>query len=249
TTPPSRATTPTPSRASPRAAPRGETEPPIVRAWLEVGAGVRSRAVELLAPDGVDAAYRAEPYFEVAARGGVRLFDVAFARIRFGTSVGLVSDREDPALGEVATQFVRLRGDVGASYWVDDTVELGAAFGLGWDRYELDFNELVPTAEYVHLRPAIVTGVRLVGRALVLDAEVGLRFPLGVGDLTALHGVDYQVIGLDGLLRVHGRVDPGFVWAIEGGVRRYWLTFDRPDGQVRGQDGGWQATAYAGWEL
>ncbi|MEZ4340231.1 MAG: hypothetical protein R3B82_26715 [Sandaracinaceae bacterium] len=208
-----------------------------------------ARAPWSCSPDRVDAAYRAEPTSKVAARGGVRLFDVAFARIRFGTSVRLVSDREDPALGEVATQFVRLRGDVGASYWVDDTVELGAAFGLGWDRYELDFNELVPTAEYVHLRPAIVTGVRLVGRALVLDAEVGLRFPLGVGDLTALHGVDYQVIGLDGLLRVHGRVDPGFIWAIEGGVRRYWLTFDRPDGQVRGQDGGWQATAYAGWEL
>ncbi|MCB9595348.1 MAG: hypothetical protein H6719_21695 [Sandaracinaceae bacterium] len=239
----------TPARPS-RGAERPSSEEPFpVRAELQVGAGLRSRSVELLGPDGVDGAYRAEPYFEIAARGSARFFDVAFVRVRFGSSVALVSDREDPALGEVASQFFRLRGDAGASYWIDDTVELGAAFGVGWDRYELSFNELVPTAEYVHLRPAIVSGVRLIGRELVLDAEVGLRFPLGVGDLTALHGVDYEVMGLDGLLRLHGRVEPGFTWTLEGGARRYWLTFHRPDGEVQGYDGGWQATAYVGWEL
>jgi len=238
---------PAPSRPRP---PEVEDEEPFpITARILVGAGVRSRSVELLSPDGTDAGYLAEPYFEVAAHGEVRFFDVAFVRARFGSSVALESDREDPALGTVDTYFVRLRADVGASYWIADTVELGAAVGLGWDRYELSFNELLPTAEYVHVRPAIVSAVRLVDRALVLEAELGLRFPFGVGDLQALHGVDHTVIGLDGVMRVGGEIEPGFTWAVEGGARRYWLTFRRPDGDVTGFDGGWHALGYAGWSF
>ncbi len=224
-------------------------EAPLVRVWAMVGAGVRSRAVELLSPDGVDAGYRAEPYFELSGLVGARFFDILFVRGRFGSSVGLGSRREAASLGEVDTHFFHLSGDVGASYWIDGDVELGAAIGAGWDRYELSFNELVPTTEYVHLRTAIVSGFRLVERLLVLDAEAGLRFPFGVGDLQSLHGVDYSVWGVDGRMRLRGVVDPGFTWAVEGGFRHYQLTFDRAGDQVTGHDGGWHAVAYAGWEL
>ncbi|MGE3632148.1 MAG: hypothetical protein AB7P00_19765 [Sandaracinaceae bacterium] len=223
--------------------------PPILRAWLVVGGGLRSRHVELLAPDGVDAGYLAEPYAELTARAGVRLVDIVFARFAFGSSVGLDSRRETPSLGNVDTWFYWMQGDVGASFWIDDTVEIGAAFGAGWDRYELSFNELVPTAEYVHVRPAILTGFQLVDRLLMLDAELGLRIPFGVGDLTSLHGTSYSVIGVDGAMRIHGVIDPGFVWGAELGFRHYALHFDRPGGGVSGTDSGWNATLYAGWEL
>lgn len=245
-----------PARATERAAATAaEADAPPDRGGLPIearfmlGAGVRSRGVELLSPDGVDAAYRVEPYFEIAARADARFFDVAFARVVFGTSAGLTSEREDPRLGQLDTWFVRLRADAGASYWIDDTVELGAALGVGWDRYELAFNELVPTAEYVHLRPAVVSAFRLVGRHLVLDAEVGLRFPFGVGELESVYGRDYDVLGVDGVLRFHGLVDPGFIWAAEVGFRHYGLTLRRPSGAVEGHDSGWHATGYVGWQL
>jgi hypothetical protein len=220
-----------------------------VRALVLVGAGARSRAIELLAPDGLDAAYRAEPYLELTVGAELRLFDIGFVRARFGSAVGLTSRREDPSLGTVDTSFMWVSADAGASAVLDDTVELGGAFGVGWDRYELAFNELVPTAEYLHLRPALIASVRLVGRALVLDAEGGVRIPLGVGALESVHGREHDVIGADITTRLRGVIAPGFAWALEAGFRRYWLTFTRPDGVVTGSDGGWHTTAWAGWEI
>ncbi len=225
-----------------------DDDPLPVRALVLVGAGVRSRSVEILSPDGVDAGYRAEPFFEVTAQAEARFFDIAFVRARVGSSAGLISYREDPSLQPVDTLFTWVRADAGASVRVGD-VALGAAFGVGWDRYELTFNELVPTAEYLHLRPAGLIAVHLVGRALVIEGEAGLRVPLGVGDLEALHGVAYSAVGADGSLRLRGRLDVGFAWSVELGARRYWLSFQRPDGEAVGTDGGWHATGYAGWEF
>lgn len=237
-----------PTESPPPAAPT-DAEAFPVQALFQVGAGLRSRSVELLSPDGVDAAYRVEPYFELTARAEARFFDVAFVRASFGSSVGLTSEREDPRLGQLDTWFVRFRGDAGASWWIEDQVELGAALGIGWDRYELAFNELLPTAEYLHLRPAIVSGFRLLGRLLVLDAELGARFPFGVGQLESVYGRDHDVWGVDGLMRLHGLVEPGFTWAAEVGFRHYELTFRRPDGAVTGHDAGWHATAWVGWQI
>ena len=236
-----------PPRGSSRAARTPQIAP--VRALVLVGAGARSRAIELLAPDGLDAAYRAEPYLELTVGAELRLFDIGFVRARFGSAVGLTSRREDPSLGTVDTSFMWVSADAGASAVLDDTVELGGAFGVGWDRYELAFNELVPTAEYLHLRPALIASVRLVGRALVLDAEGGVRIPLGVGALESVHGREHDVIGADITTRLRGVIAPGFAWALEAGFRRYWLTFTRPDGVVTGSDGGWHTTAWAGWEI
>lgn len=220
---------------------------PVARAMALLGAGLRTRVVELVAPDGTDAAYRAEPYAELVVRAEARFFDVAFVRASFGTSLELRSEREDPRLGELESWFAWAQADAGASLVLDETVELGAAFGAGWDRYGLAFNELLPTAEYVHLRPALMLSVRLVGRALVLHAEGALRVPLALGDLASVYGVEHEAIGADGLVRLQGSVEPGFTWAIDFGVRRYWLRFTRAGGSVQGSDHGWSATAWAGW--
>lgn len=232
-----------------RAAAPSPAAPAPVRARVQVGAGMRSRAIELLAPDGVNAAYRAEPYFELSASGAVRTLDVIFVRAAFGSSVALSSEREDPRLEPLSTWFAWASADAGASVVIDGTVELGAGIGAGWERYELAFNEIVPTAEYVHLRPLVILAVRIAGRALVLDAEAGLRVPFGIGDLASVYGVEHSALGADGTLRLHGVIDPGFAWALEAGVRRYWLTIERPDGRVTGTDGGWHATGWVGWEL
>jgi hypothetical protein len=221
---------------------------PLVTALVQVGAGLRSRAIELVSPDGADAAYRAEPYAELVIRAEARFVNIAFVRAAFGTSAGLRSEREDPRLGEVDTWFAWAQGDAGAVISLGE-VELGAAFGAGWDRYGLGFNELVPTAEYVHLRPAALLGVRLIGPALVLQAEGAVRIPFGVGDLASVHGIEHDVIGADGLVRLQGTIDPGFTWAVEFGARRYWLTFARPTGEARGTDGGWHTTLWAGWSI
>ena len=236
-----------PPRRPPAAGNDAQTEAPLFGATVVVGAGVRSRGVEFLSPDGVDAAYRADVYFEIAARGEARLFDILFVRAWFGSSIALSSEREDPMLDQVRTHFYRLSGDVGARYLFDDTAGIGAAFGAGWDRYELSFNELVPTAEYVHLRPAIVSTFRFVGALFSLDAELGLRIPLGVGDLESLFGVEHDAIGVDGQARFYGVIEPGFTWAVEVGFRHYDLTFRRPGGDVTGVDRGWHATGFAGW--
>ncbi len=245
---PSSASEPVPTPpADPMARDAGLASP--VTALVQLGGGVRSRALEIVSPDGVDAGYRAEAYTELTVRAEARVFDVAFVRASFGTSVGLRSEREDPRLGVVESWFAWVQAEAGAAALLDGTVELGGLVGLGWDRYGLAFNELVPTAEYVHLRPAALLGVRLVGRALVLQAEGAVRIPFGVGDFASVHGVEHEVVGADGVVRLLGIIDPGFAWAVEFGARRYWLTFTRPDGVARGTDGGWHATAWAGWSL
>src|SRR5690606_23126336 len=157
-------------RATPRPAPaprEPQAERAPVQVLVQVGAGVRSRAVQLLAPDGLDAAYRAEPYFELTARAEARFFDIAFVRALFGSSAGLSSEREDPSLGTLESWFAWMRADAGASVLLGETVELGGAVGAGWDRYELAYNELVPTTEYVHLRIAALTSIRLIRELLV----------------------------------------------------------------------------------
>ena len=223
-----------------------EDELPI-HATVLIGAGVRTRVLELLSPDGVDSGYRAEPYFELAGRASARFFDILFVRAVFGSSVALESAREDPSLGSVETLFTRLQGDVGASYWIGDQIAVGVAFGVNWDRYQLTFNELVPTAEYLNLRPAFVSGFRLYKQYLVLEAEIGVRIPMTVGDLEALHGVDHDTLGLDGVMSLGGVIEPGITWSLEVGARHYWLEFDRADGRVTGFDAGWHATGYAGY--
>jgi hypothetical protein len=180
-------------------------------------------------------------------RAELTIADIVFVRVAFGSSVGLDSDREDPSLGTLSSWFVHFLADAGAKLVVDETVELGLALGGGLDRYDIAFNELLPTTEYPLVRPAVLTAIRLLGTQLVLDAELGVRIALGVGELESVYGVRHEQLGFDAALRLRGVVDPGFAWMLEGGVRRTWLSFERTGGTVTGTDGGWHLTALAGW--
>ncbi len=221
----------------------------LIRLDATLGSGVRTRSVELIAPDGRDAGYAAPGYYEFALRVEARLLDLLFLRGALASSVGLSSTREDSSLPPVSTWFVNASADLGVRLKLGGGVELGAALGLGWDRYALEFNERVPTAEYVYVRPGVLFAARLAGRALVVEAELGLRLPWTVGDLDSLYGLDNSVHGVDGLLRLRGVISPGLLWSVEGGYRAYWLEFRESNGVMRGRDSGWSATGYVGWSF
>ncbi len=226
---------------------RGEA--PWLHVLVQAGAGVRSRAVELPSPDGREVAYRAPAFFEVSGRAKATAFGIGVVRVRVGASMGLESVSEREALGHIDTSFVRLRADGGAQVLLGRAVLLGAVCGVGWDRYALAFNALLPSMEYVYLRPALYSAFRFAERLLVFEGEVGLRVPRGVGDVERLYGAVYEAVGADVLVRVSGELDPGLSWSVEGGWRRYWLTRVRPEKDARGFDAGWHAAGLLGWSF
>ena len=214
-------------------------------AWL--GAGMRTRTVTLIAPNGEDAGYAAPGFVELALGAEARFVDVLFVRGAASTSAGLRSRPAEPGRAPLDSWFASASVDLGARVTLDDAFELGLAAGVGWDRYALPFNEQVPTIAYAYVRPGALAAARVLGDTLVLEAEGGVRLPFAVGDLEALYGEDHVVRGFDVTLRLRGVVGPGLLWRVEGGYRAYSLAFRTVDGTFDGRDQGYHAHAHAGW--
>ncbi|MCZ7682692.1 MAG: hypothetical protein M5U28_29415 [Sandaracinaceae bacterium] len=146
----------------------------------------------------------------------------------FAHSVGLGSQTMGTA-DAVGTNFVRFALGAGWLAPLGDAAELGLGLAVGYDGYHLGPNVVLPTAEYVYLRPALRGRVRIVREAFVVDAELGYRGVVGLGAIgpsfgaeAAAHGVDVGV-GVGGNLTTVAEL--GFTWAARFEWVGYFLSF------------------------
>lgn len=236
-----------------------------------VGAAVRNRDAAVQLGSGGERTYASGPYPEIAVALEVRPFanDThlgrgLFLRGAFGHSLGLGSTREDPACESasppaecsVDTNFFRWAADLGWLLPLGDAGELGVGFGVAYDGYHLADNVVLPTAEYLALRPLARARVRMLREALVLDLEVAYRAVLGVGELASSFGDRTTAHGVDAGIGIGGNLLPvadlGLTWALRFDWVGYFLAFAGSANDVPGTSGSesaLRATFLIGWSF
>lgn len=190
-----------------------------------VGVVGRSRSASIELADGGNRGYESfysELRLAVEARPLANEPDAArglYLRGAFAHSLGLGSQTEDGSVTVESTNFVRFDVDAGYLFWVD-ALEIGVGFGFGYDGYHLADNGILPTAEYLYLRPGARARIRLVDNAetLVLGIDAAYRAVLSRGAFSDSFGVDGDTHGLDLGASLGGNLfaaaDVGFTWAV-----------------------------------
>lgn len=221
-----------------------DTRAPLLE--VQVGVVPRSRETDITFQDSRHGRYSAW-YPELAARALVRPFNAdpsilrgLYGRFFFAHAVGLAS-RVDSTGQPVENTFFRLDFAAGLLFPLADIVDLGVEFGAGWDTYTLGRNPLLESAEYVYLRPAVVSRFRILRELLVIGAEVGLRPALGRGNFS-VYGNGGDTIGFDvggslgGGVALAGTI--GLTYALTIQYVNYWLSFsDASDPSMAGSSG------------
>jgi hypothetical protein len=236
-----------------------------------IGVGVRNREATIeLDPSG-RRTYGSGIYAEIAIALEARPFanDAhlgrgLFIQGSFGHSLGLRSENEDlacdsdpaPAGCNVDTSFLRFAIGAGWLAPIGDAVELGAGLTVGYDGYHLATNVVMPTAEYLHIRPGARGRIRLAREALVLDLEVAYRGVIGVGALATSFGEQAGAHGVDVGVGIGGNLIPamdlGLTWGVRFDYVGYFLSFAGPASDTPGTSGSESAvrlTFLVGWSI
>lgn len=229
--------------------PQAASAAPWLRLAARATAGIRDRRVDLRSEDGRGASFDSGVYPDLGLEVEARAWGFAFVRLALASSVGL--DTQDPSGdGSTRSHFTRFEATAALRGVLLEALEVGAGLGFLLDHYGLDFNRQLASATYPSLRPVLYLGAVILPRVLEVQSTFGLRFPLGLGDLPALFGVDNSAIGYDVGGRIQGRVDVGLTWGVEAVYRRYDLTFGgRGDTPLSGADRGFAVTGLLGYEL
>lgn len=158
----------------------------------------------------------------------------------FAHSVGLGSTTMGTG-DAVGTNFVRFALGAGWLAPLGEAAELGLGLAVGYDGYHLGPNVVLPSAEYVYLRPALRGRVRVLREALVIDAEIGYRGVVGLGDIGPSFGAEAGAHGVDVGLGVGGNLytisELGFTWAARFEWVGYFLSFAGNGSDTDGQSG------------
>ena len=138
-------------------------------------------------------------------------------------AIGLSSQPQGSG-DDLSTTAFRLLGQLGYLHPMD-RAKVGVLVGAGWDEFDIEENDILPSARYLYAR------VGLVGRyAFMADdkffgrIDAGFRYPFFLGDLQVF-GRDSTGIGFDAGLTLGGRIPVGFTWAVRGGFEQYRLKF------------------------
>ena len=227
-----------------------------------VGLSVRSRlgTVDLL--DGRQRRYESGPYPELALAVEARPLALdaglgrgLYLRGAFAHSVGLGSQSEDGTV-QVDTNFLRFGVDAGWLAPLGDIVELGVGLGFSYDGYFLGMNNVMPSAEYMGIRPALRGRVRFLQETLVLDFEVAYRAVLATGAIRDAFGAEGDSHGVDVGLQLGGNLhlaaELGFTWAVRFDYIGYFHSFGGASTDVPGTSGeevGLLGTFLVGWSF
>lgn len=207
-----------------------------------LGLVLRTRDAETVLSSGMPRSWHAEPLY-AELHVGLELRPLAqsndlgrglFLRAEFANAVGLGT--RDPSGGAVNTHFFRVAGDVGYLLPVGSAVEVGVAFGFGWDAYLLGTNFEFPSVEIPHLRPALRGRLRLIDELVVVGIESGLRIGLDRGGLTPAFGGG-DTIGFDVGGSISGALDFGLAYNVDVTWVGYWHSFSGGGGLGDGQNG------------
>lgn len=236
-----------------------------------IGVGVRNREATISLDPSGRRTYGSGIYAELAIALEARPFanDAhlgrgLFIQGSFGHSLGLRSETEDlacdtdpaPAGCNVSTSFLRFAIGAGWLAPIGDVAEVGAGITVGYDGYHLAPNTVMPSAEYLHIRPGARGRIRLAREALVLDLEVAYRGVIGVGELATsfgeeagAHGVDVGA-GIGGNLL--GAMGLGLTWGVRFDYVAYFLSFagaasDTP--ATSGSESAVRLTFLVGWSI
>lgn len=226
----------------------GEERPLQERSpWLsaQVVLGIRTRDASVTLADTTNREWNARPvYAELGVRAELRPFASSTDLLRglygnffFANSVGLQSTRvsgctpTDADDCKIDTNFFRVAFAVGFLFPLVDILDLGVEFGAGWDVYNIETNDVLPSAEYVYLRPALRSRLRLVDELVGIDFEMGVRPVVSRGAIGYDQGGDTTGFdvggGLSGSIPLAGGV--GLTYGVEIAWVSYWLGYAEPE--------------------
>jgi hypothetical protein len=209
---------------------------------VRLGVSIRTRDAEAVLSSGMPRSWRSNPvYAELHA--GFELRPLAqqndlsrglFIRGEFANAVGLGT--LSPSGQAVDTHFWRVGGDLGYLLPVGPAVEVGLAFGAGYDAYDLGANTEFPSVDLIYLRPALRGRLRLVDEVVVVGLESGLRVAIDRGPISAAFGGG-DTIGFDVGASVSGALDFGLAYSVDMTWVGYWHSFSGGGTLATGQDG------------
>ncbi len=183
----------------------------------QAGLALRSRSGEGLRGDGSTGVHDSGLFPELTVRLATAPFDgalaPAWASLDLGMSVGMST--RDRGGNELSTSTLRVQGNLGYRFDLGP-LRLGPLLGFGIDSVSLGTNRILPSATYTFVRAGVDVLVPIVGDALGIYAEAGLRPVLSAGDLG-----DLSVLGLDGSLGVAGVLGEQLSYRIGGGITSY----------------------------
>lgn len=225
-----------------------------------VGFGVRTRNAEIvLAPPGGTRGYEAGLFPEISLRFELRPFASAegalrgiFAHAEGFHSIGLSSKDRDTG-EEIGSSALRFFAQVG--YLADaGSLQLGGGLGFGYDAFLLDENDTMSSAQYTHLRPALIGRMPISGELVQLGLDAGLRVVFGTGDLVPMFGESASAFGFDVGGAVFGNLESNLAYALRLGYVGYSLSFEGEaemmvDNAVEGTDGYLFLTLDAGYQF
>lgn len=207
--------------------------------------GIRTRDASVTLADTTNREWNARPvYAELGLRAEVRPFASSTDLLRglygnffFANSVGLQSTRvsgctpTDADDCKIDTNFFRVAFAVGFLFPLIDILDLGVEFGAGWDVYNIETNDVLPSAEYVYLRPALRSRLRLVDEIVGIDFELGVRPVVSRGEIGYGQGGDtigFDVGGgLSGSIPLAGGI--GLTYGVQLAWVSYWLSYAEPE--------------------
>jgi len=200
----------------------------------------------------ITVAAEARPFAAESHLGRGLFLDASFAH-----SVGLASETASGGTMVETTNFVRFSAGAGFLFPIDSVVELGVAFGGGYDGYHLGTNVVLPTAEYGWLRPGARARFRFLNdETLVRDAGVGYRAVLGVGELATSFGEQVDAHGFDIGVGLGGNLitalDLGLTWGVRFDYVGYWMSFAgaaADEAATSGVESSVRFTFVAGWSF
>lgn len=232
---------------------------PLLEAMAGFGGRVRSTSINLMT-SGRTATYDAtfpELVLHVAshplARSGGALaglfasFDIAFA-------LALSSQDESMPPQEIPTSAIRLEGGVGYMAGPFGILTIGPFVGFGYDSFSLDPNNVMASADYTYLRPALIADLAIADDLLHLRADLGFRFAFGTGELAPFFGTSASAWAFDIGAALHGNLDMGLTYMGRLEIKRYGLSFEgtgtpAANTALDGGDLGVTFTAYVGYRL
>ena len=206
---------------------------PMLEVFAGFGGRIRDADIKLetAGPSPVSRVYSAtfgEIYGRVAFRpfgpdGGMLAGLTASAE--FAYAVGLSSVNQETQ-EDISTSAFRAEGGLGWLLGPFGPVRIGPEVDFGYDSFSLDPNPILPTANYIYVRPGAALLLDIVSPYLQVKVDAGLRLVLGTGDLAPFFGESASAVGLDTGIELVGNLDMGLAYGGRFAFQSFGLAFD-----------------------
>lgn len=200
-----------------------------VRLRASGGLALRIRTLDVVLAGRDELVYESGPFAELALLVEARPFAADggwlrgfYAEIVGATALGLTALQQDG--GSLDVGAARVLGSAGYRYAMGP-VEVGGSMGFGLDVFSLDPESIVPSTTLAYFRIGPSARLELIRDGLLAaKVDVGLRLPLGAGELGDTFG-PASAFGFDASAGLEGRMGR-FVYGLNLGLSRYGFGWD-----------------------